>query len=123
MAEEHGNEIGDGQDNMSEDAASMIGVEWDDWSSATYGQSIADEVLAYAFRKRNTDLLWNVENSWVKKESQARKKEGKKSEVEKWERESRRMRKGSRLREREMRRWEWDARRKVEKSRILGEDS
>lgn len=81
-----------------------IDMEWDDWSSATYGQSIADEVLADAFRKGNTDLLWKFENSWVKKESQARKKERKRIEIEKWEIESRRMRKGSRLKEREMRR-------------------
>jgi hypothetical protein len=122
MVEKHGDEMGEGQDIMSEDAASTISIEWDDWSSATYPQSMKDEVLADALRKANTDLLWKFEIPWMKQVSRARIKERKKIEIEKWKIDSKRIRKGSRLRAREMRRWEWDARRKVEKARILGED-
>jgi len=120
MAEENGNETEEGQDSMSEDAASTVSIEWDDWSSATYGRSMKDEVLADALRMANTDLVWKFEI--LKQVSRARTKERKKIEIEKWKIDSRRIRKGSRIRAREMRRWEWDARRKVEKARILGED-
>ncbi len=78
MVEEHGNEMGEGQDSMCEDAALTIGMEWDDWSSATHRQSITDEVLADALRKGNTDLSWNFDFSCMKKESQARKRKGRK---------------------------------------------
>ena len=61
MAEENGNETEEGQDSMSEDAASTR-IEWDDWSSATYGQSMKDEVLADALRMANTDLVVEIRN-------------------------------------------------------------